>query len=110
VTGGFSRETQLYGITYLLTILWNLFLQASGTNHPSLFTQFFLTARPHWIHSSPQSLTQEGIYECEFRFQHTKPLVNCILMVITNNQLLIKLARPLRAVTPGQVNKYHILL
>jgi hypothetical protein len=48
---------------------------------------------------------QEGIFECEFRFQHTKPLVDSMLMVITNNQLLIKLATPLRAITPGQVNK-----
>ncbi|XP_023708263.1 mitochondrial tRNA-specific 2-thiouridylase 1 isoform X2 [Cryptotermes secundus] len=80
---------------------------ASGTNHPSLFTQFFLTARPHWIHSPPQPLLQEGIFECEFRFQHTKPLVKCMLLVITDNQILITLTRPLRAITPGQYAVFY---
>jgi tRNA-specific 2-thiouridylase len=47
---------------------------------------------------------QEGIFECEFRFQHTKPLVKCTLMLTTDNQVLVKLVRPLRAITPGQVS------
>lgn len=86
-----------------------LFFQAPGTNHPALFVQFFFAARPHWIHSAPQPLLQEGLFECDFRFQHTKPLMKCVLIVTTSNEVLIRLDRPLRAITPGQVTKHHML-
>lgn len=42
--------------------------------------------------------------ECDFRFQHTKPLTKCKVIYISNNMLFIKLKHPLRALTPGQVN------
>ena len=88
--------------------LLGLFFQASGTNHPALFVQFFFAARPHWIHSVPQPLLQEGMFECDFRFQHAKPLLKCVLIITTSSEVLIRLARPLRAITPGQVTKYHM--
>lgn len=80
---------------------------ASGTNHPSLFVQLFFAARPHWIHSVPQPLLQEGIFECDFRFQHTKPLLKCVLIITTNNEVLVRLVRPLRAITPGQYAVFY---
>ncbi|XP_069694028.1 mitochondrial tRNA-specific 2-thiouridylase 1 isoform X3 [Periplaneta americana] len=76
---------------------------ASGTNHLSLFTNLFFTSRPHWIHSVPYLLMQEGVLECEFRFQHTKPLVRCELVAIQSDHLLVKLEKSLRAITPGQI-------
>lgn len=82
-------------------------LVASGTNHPALFVQFFFAARPHWIHSVPRPLLREGIFECDFRFQHAKPLLKCVLIVTTGNEVLIRLARPLRAITPGQYAVFY---
>ncbi|XP_021927232.1 mitochondrial tRNA-specific 2-thiouridylase 1 isoform X2 [Zootermopsis nevadensis] len=82
-------------------------LVASGTNHPSLFIQFFFAAESHWIHSVPEPLMLEGIFECEFRFQHTKPLVKCTLVAMADNQVLVKLVRPLRAITLGQYAVFY---
>jgi len=92
-----------------INCLLDLFFQAAGTNHPALFVQFFFAAKPHWIHSVPQPLLQEGMFECDFRFQHAKPLLKCVLIVTTSNEVLIRLARPLRAITPGQVTKRRML-
>ncbi|KAJ9577950.1 hypothetical protein L9F63_025189, partial [Diploptera punctata] len=78
---------------------------ASGTDHPSLFAKLFITSKPHWIHSVPTALLDGDIFECEFRFQHTKPLVKCKLANISEDQLLVLLDVPLRAVTLGQ---YHL--
>ena len=78
--------------------------QAAGTRHPCLFTLFFLTSEPHWIHSVPSPLAQGEVLHCEFRFQHTKPLVRCKVTGGSSGQLLVVLSVPLRAVTPGQVS------
>lgn len=42
--------------------------------------------------------------KCEFRFQHTKPKVECLVYKANSsgNKLLIKLEEPLRSITPGQ--------
>ncbi|PSN43522.1 Mitochondrial tRNA-specific 2-thiouridylase 1 [Blattella germanica] len=80
---------------------------ASGTEHPSLFTQFFLTSKPHWIHSTPYQLLHEGFFECEFRFQHTKPLVKCRIVSVSDENLLVLLDMPLRAVTLGQFGVFY---
>lgn len=80
---------------------------ASGTDHPLMFTDIFYTKDPIWIRKSPLDL--KNIFACEFRFQHTKPLTNCIIYKANaaGNKLLIKLDEPLRSITPGQYAVFY---
>jgi len=76
--------------------------QASGTNHPALFSQFLSTDRPHWINKLPSQFRTGESFPCHFRFQHTHPLLNCRVLVDLNGCLDIELERPIRALSPGQ--------
>lgn len=81
----------------------NTIFVASGTDHPSLFSSQITTETPHWIDREPGDLLTKGSVRAEFRFQHTKPLVNCVVRNnVDQSGLLITLEKPLRAITPGQ--------
>lgn len=83
----------------------NIFI-AAGTNNPALFTDILYTDAPHWIErKSP--LEQDFIFNCQFRFQHTKPLVDCKIFQTRNGTLFVKLDIPLRALTPGQYAVFY---
>lgn len=75
---------------------------ASGRNHLMLWSNFLTTSTPHWIHSTPITLKKGGVLKCDFRFQHTKPLVPCSAMFNSDGSLMIILQIPLFALTPGQ--------
>ena len=88
------------------------FLQVSGTDHPALFTSILFTEPVYWIHSPPSQLYSEGQLECFFRFQNTAKLTPCVITSDdanpwhrspTQNNMVVSLAEPLRAITPGQV-------
>ncbi|KAJ2951497.1 hypothetical protein O0L34_g13649 [Tuta absoluta] len=73
----------------------------SGTKHPALWNNLLFTDYPHWIHKEPDELTANNLLECQFRFQHTKPLVSC--RIVKNSEgLTIMLNKNLRALTEGQ--------
>lgn len=75
---------------------------ASGTDHPLLWSDIFFTENPFWIREHP--FGDRNILKCDFRFQHTKPKVNCTVYKgdQSGTKLLIKLDEPLRSITPGQ--------
>lgn len=77
---------------------------AAGTDHPALYTRILYTESPYWIDRSP--FWRGGIRRCHFRFQHTKPLIGCVL-VETDGQLLVCLDEPLRAITAGQYAVFY---
>ncbi|XP_076057036.1 mitochondrial tRNA-specific 2-thiouridylase 1 isoform X2 [Oratosquilla oratoria] len=83
----------------------------AGTKHPALFSSTMLTESLYWIHKPPQDLYTQGHLECQFRFQNTQPLVDCVATPDdlnpwhrspTQNNVFISLAHPKRAITPGQ--------
>lgn len=77
--------------------------QASGTDHPALFSRFLSTDRPHWINAPLRGLRAGGeTIACQFRFQHTHPLLNCLVSMDVNGCLDLELEKPLRALSPGQ--------
>lgn len=80
---------------------------ASGTDHPLMWTDIFFTKEPFWIRKSP--LDSANVFTCQFRFQHTKPLTNCIICKANaaGDNLLIKLDKPLRSITPGQYAVFY---
>ncbi|XP_046428324.1 mitochondrial tRNA-specific 2-thiouridylase 1 isoform X1 [Neodiprion fabricii] len=81
----------------------NDILVVQGTNHPALYTELALTSRVHWIDPGMEDLVKrQGILNCNFRFQHTHPLVPCKILQTLDNRLIIRINKPLRAVTPGQ--------
>lgn len=84
----------------------NNILIVPGTDNKMLFTQYIYTSKPYWINENP---IKNFSFPCEFRFQHTKPLVNCKIYNISenSNSLLIKLEKPLRAITPGQYAVFY---
>lgn len=75
---------------------------AMGHNHPALFSNSLTTDEPYWIYQEPYELSSNRIMECEFRFQHRKPLVKCSVLKLNNGSLHIILQNCLRALTPGQ--------
>ncbi|XP_071524815.1 mitochondrial tRNA-specific 2-thiouridylase 1 isoform X1 [Panulirus ornatus] len=90
---------------------------AAGTNHPALFTTTLFTEPVYWIHSPPSDLYTKGQLECQFRFQNTAPLVSCVITTqddnpwhrsVTQNNMVVSLAEPLRAVTPGQYAVFYL--
>lgn len=80
---------------------------AAGTDHPFLWTDMFYTNDPVWIGKSP--LESTNLLNCQFRFQHTKPLTNCTIYKsnAAGDKLLIKLEKPLRSLTPGQYAVFY---
>lgn len=80
-------------------------MQVPGTNHPALFTKLIITLKPHWIHSEPPILANnQGVLECEFRFQRNRPLRPCKVFKTISDRLIIDLEEPQRAISPGQVS------
>ncbi|KAK2576050.1 hypothetical protein KPH14_007391 [Odynerus spinipes] len=81
----------------------NIITVVKGTNHPALYSDLLLTQNPHWITHEPQQLIDsKSILNCSFRFQHRNPLIACKVFKTRNNQLIIQLSQPLRAITKGQ--------
>ncbi|XP_053659457.1 mitochondrial tRNA-specific 2-thiouridylase 1 [Anopheles marshallii] len=90
----------------------NVIEVASGHDHPLLYTDMVYAEQPVWI-NTPAGLDQGEVVRCEFRFQHTKPLIGCSIIETTSTQcdgrqeLFIKLDKPLRAITPGQYAVFY---
>lgn len=73
-----------------------------GTNHPALFSDSLLTEPMHWIHHPVSGLKPGHSVHCQFRFQHTYPLINCSVSLNSDSSLSVHLSRPIRALTRGQ--------
>lgn len=53
-------------------------------------------------------MVKGSILRCEFRFQHTKPLVGCTIFLSENDEkLFVKLDENLRAISPGQYAVFY---
>ncbi|XP_049807201.1 mitochondrial tRNA-specific 2-thiouridylase 1 [Schistocerca nitens] len=85
----------------------NIIYVVAGTDHPCLYSKFMLASGMNWIHSVPKSLRKNGVLNCMFRFQHTKPLTPCKVSFINKNDVVIELAESLRALTPGQYAVFY---
>lgn len=83
----------------------NIILIAEGTEHPSLFSDELVTSSIHLVDPKNEELLNEEV-ACQFRFQHTKNLVNCVVTKVGAN-LRVKLEKPLRALTPGQYSVFY---
>lgn len=80
---------------------------APGTQHKSLFTNIVYTAKPYWIN---EPKFKGSILKCKFRFQHTKPLIDCTVFLSENEddkKMFVKLNEPLRAISPGQYAVFY---
>lgn len=79
----------------------NSILVAKGTDHPALYSNIIYTQEPSWI--CPDPLGDHQQLQCEFRFQHTKPLVDCTVeKTMDGPGLIVNLQESVRAITPGQ--------
>lgn len=81
-----------------------------GTEHPALYTDLLYADAPCWIDEDPFENKRRSVVKCVFRFQHTKPLIDCLLVPIERNSfngLMIRLSEPLRALTPGQYAVFY---
>lgn len=90
----------------------NIILVSPGTDHTALHSDLLYTKTPYWIDGNP--MATQNIFQCSFRFQHTKPLVDCNLVLTSGgikqqstDGLLVKLTEPLRAITPGQYAVFY---
>lgn len=80
---------------------------AAGTDHPFMHSYIFYANEPYWIRGSP--MNDKSFITCEFRFQHTKPLTDCIVYKANaeGSRLIVKLSKPLRSITPGQYAVFY---
>ncbi|XP_023308115.2 mitochondrial tRNA-specific 2-thiouridylase 1 isoform X1 [Lucilia cuprina] len=87
----------------------NTIYVASGHDHPALLSDKIFANHINWLCHDPFE-HPDNVLECRFRFQHTKPLVNCRIYrksMENSNELIILLDKPLRAVTPGQYAVFY---
>jgi len=93
---------------------------ADDTKHPALYTENFFTSSPHWISKAPDQLrfrSSDRSMEAEFRFQNMAPLSQCVVSYsmsstsnwefMDQNSLVVSVAEPMRAVTPGQFAAFY---
>ncbi|CAF0838247.1 unnamed protein product [Adineta ricciae] len=103
------RENVIYVVESFRSIssLSSVSFQAPGTNHPALFTKSFQTELPHWIHNIPSVLKQNGVYQCDFRFQHKHRPLPVIVSLADNGTLHVSLPIPIRSICPGQYAVFY---
>ncbi|KAL9884285.1 mitochondrial tRNA-specific 2-thiouridylase 1 isoform 1-T5 [Glossina fuscipes fuscipes] len=90
-------------------IFTNTIYIASGHNHPKLFNDVIFTNHVNWLCPDPL-IKPNSVLKCRFRFQHTKPLVNCLIyrnFDMKSDELEVLLEKPLRAITPGQYAVFY---
>ncbi|XP_063302849.1 mitochondrial tRNA-specific 2-thiouridylase 1 isoform X2 [Pelobates fuscus] len=81
---------------------------APCTNHPALFRDLLRTDRVHWFSEDPPpELIENKMMDCYFRFQHQMALVPCVLTLNLDGTVWVTLAKPLRALTPGQFAVFY---
>lgn len=94
----------------------NSIFVSPGTDHPALYTDLLYADAPSWIDADPfdgedNGHQQRSVVRCVFRFQHTKPLVECLLVKTVRKSgelgLMVRLMEPLRALTPGQYAVFY---
>ncbi|XP_058464508.1 mitochondrial tRNA-specific 2-thiouridylase 1 isoform X1 [Malaya genurostris] len=85
----------------------NVIYLASGIDNPLLMTDMLYVEKPVWINMPTQ--LENDVWNCEFRFQHTKPLVPCSIIATDDrgDHLFVKLDVPLTAITPGQYAVFY---
>lgn len=83
----------------------NSIVVTAGTDHLALYSDIVYTTLPYWIDKDP--LDDTGVFNCSFRFQHTKEMVNCVIVRTGTGGLLVKLEKALRALTPGQYAVFY---
>ncbi|RZF35389.1 hypothetical protein LSTR_LSTR009774 [Laodelphax striatellus] len=82
---------------------------AMGRDHRALFSNYFETELAHWISDVPRQLVEpvSGVFECEFRFQHTHPLRKCTVMR-TNSKLIVNSLDEVSSLAPGQYAVFYL--
>lgn len=106
-----GQRTRLWdtkgSFVYKKDVSSNTIYTVSGTDHPLLLSDIIFSEDPFWIRENP--LKSSNVFECEFRFQHTKPKIACKICKSNEDgsKLLIKLLEPLRSLTPGQYAVFY---
>ncbi|XP_077329638.1 mitochondrial tRNA-specific 2-thiouridylase 1 isoform X2 [Lithobates pipiens] len=81
---------------------------APCTDHPALYRDHLQTDRVHWIcEDPPAELVRYKMMDCHFRFQHQMALVPCVLTLNQDGTVWVTLAKPIRALTPGQFAVFY---
>lgn len=91
----------------------NVIYVASGHDHLALMHDLVHVQNINWLSEEPFAKEQLEQFDCFFRFQHTKPLVKCTIVPSKRhktgvvNQYVVRLEKPLRALTPGQYAVFY---
>ncbi|XP_019364923.1 PREDICTED: mitochondrial tRNA-specific 2-thiouridylase 1 [Gavialis gangeticus] len=81
---------------------------APSTDHPALYRDLMRTNRVHWIAEEPPAeLIRDNMMECLFKFQHQMALEPCMLTLNQDGTVWVTLAKPIRALTPGQFAVFY---
>ncbi len=76
----------------------NAVIVARGGGHPELFARALEAEEPHWIAGKPPKLP----LRCRARIRYRQPLQSAVVSAPEPGRLLVRFAKPQRAVTPGQ--------
>ncbi|XP_061387101.1 mitochondrial tRNA-specific 2-thiouridylase 1 [Musca vetustissima] len=89
----------------------NTIYVAYGHEHPALYANQIFATNVNWLCSeNPFEAVDAAPLRCRFRFQHTKPLVDCTVYrksLNNDTDIMVILDKPLRAVTPGQYAVFY---
>lgn len=75
----------------------------ASNDHPALFSDSFTATDCYWIAENLPSRR----FHCRFRFQHTMPLLNCLIVHLENGDVSVSLEEPRRAIAPGQFAVFY---
>lgn len=80
---------------------------APGTNHPSLFNQEFFAKVPSWICEEPPGFSDGRVCRLQCRIQRIEASIPCTVSRCGEDQVIVTLEEPLRAITPGQYGVFY---
>ncbi|XP_044279410.1 mitochondrial tRNA-specific 2-thiouridylase 1 isoform X1 [Varanus komodoensis] len=81
---------------------------APSADHPALHRNLLRTNRVHWIAEEPPAeLIRDKMMECNFRFYHQMALVPCTLTLNQDGTVWVTMAKPTKALTPGQFAVFY---
>jgi tRNA-specific 2-thiouridylase len=85
----------------------NELIVVQGRDHPLLWSDGLVTAKPHWIGAAPKQLTADGRFRCTVKTRYRQQDVPCRVTRGTADDLRVEFDTPQWAVTPGQYAVFY---
>jgi tRNA-specific 2-thiouridylase len=85
----------------------NELIVVQGRDHPLLWSDGLVTAKPHWINAEPDWIATDGQFRCAVKTRYRQRDVPCSVSHGSNDSLQVEFDTPQWAVTPGQYAVFY---